>query len=43
MRLSLDLASNASRDERVPVNKKYPIKELLAACVRIWTTIMRKQ
>ena len=43
MSLSLDLTSNAARDERVPVNKKYPIKELLAACVRMWTSIMRKQ
>jgi len=32
--VSLHAPNNALRDELVPINKKYPLKELLAACVR---------
>lgn len=32
--VSLHAPSDALRDELVPINKKYPIRELLAACVR---------
>lgn len=32
--LSLHAPNDALRDELVPINKKYPIKELLAACER---------
>lgn len=32
--VSLHAPNDALRDELVPINKKYPIRELLAACVR---------
>jgi 23S rRNA (adenine2503-C2)-methyltransferase len=32
--VSLHAPTDALRDELVPINKKYPLKELLAACVR---------
>ncbi|NOX08384.1 MAG: 23S rRNA (adenine(2503)-C(2))-methyltransferase RlmN [Gammaproteobacteria bacterium] len=32
--ISLHASNDALRDELVPINKKYPIKELLAACKR---------
>ena len=32
--VSLHAPTDALRDEIVPINKKYPLKELLAACVR---------
>ena len=32
--VSLHAPNDALRDELVPINKKYPLKELLAACVR---------
>ncbi|HEY7744572.1 MAG TPA: 23S rRNA (adenine(2503)-C(2))-methyltransferase RlmN [Burkholderiales bacterium] len=32
--VSLHAASDALRDELVPINRKYPIRELLAACLR---------
>ena len=32
--VSLHAADDALRDELVPINKKYPLKELLAACLR---------
>jgi 23S rRNA (adenine2503-C2)-methyltransferase len=32
--VSLHAANDALRDELVPINRKYPLKELLAACVR---------
>jgi len=32
--VSLHAPSDALRDELVPINRKYPLKELLAACVR---------
>ncbi len=32
--VSLHAPNDALRDELVPINKKYPIKDLLAACVR---------
>ncbi len=33
MAVSLHAANDALRDEIVPINKKYPLKELLAACL----------
>lgn len=33
MAVSLHAANDALRDELVPINKKYPLKELLAACL----------
>ena len=32
--VSLHAPNDALRDELVPINRKYPIRELLAACVR---------
>jgi 23S rRNA (adenine2503-C2)-methyltransferase len=32
--VSLHAPNDALRDELVPINKKYPLKELLAACIR---------
>jgi 23S rRNA (adenine2503-C2)-methyltransferase len=32
--VSLHAPNDALRDELVPINRKYPIKELMAACVR---------
>jgi len=32
--VSLHAANDALRDELVPINRKYPLKELLAACLR---------
>ena len=32
--VSLHAANDALRDRLVPINRKYPIKELLAACIR---------
>ena len=32
--VSLHAPNDALRDEIVPINRKYPLKELLAACVR---------
>jgi 23S rRNA (adenine2503-C2)-methyltransferase len=32
--VSLHAPTDALRDELVPINRKYPLKELLAACVR---------
>ena len=32
--VSLHAPNDALRDELVPINKKYPLRELLAACVR---------
>ena len=32
--VSLHAPNDALRDELVPLNKKYPLKELLAACER---------
>src|SRR4029077_18327435 len=32
--VSLHAPNDALRDQLVPINRKYPIKELLAACVR---------
>ncbi|MDO6459814.1 23S rRNA (adenine(2503)-C(2))-methyltransferase RlmN [Granulosicoccaceae sp. 1_MG-2023] len=40
--VSLHAANDALRDELVPLNKKYPIKELLAACRRFVSTDHKK-
>jgi len=34
--ISLHAPNNALRNELVPINRKYPIEELLAACGRYW-------
>jgi len=39
--VSLHAANDRLRDELVPINKKYPLKELLAACARYLTASPR--
>jgi 23S rRNA (adenine2503-C2)-methyltransferase len=39
--VSLHAANDALRDELVPINRKYPIRELLAACQRYLTKAPR--
>ncbi len=39
--VSLHAANDRLRDELVPINKKYPLKELLAACARYLTVSPR--